>query len=157
MSIVNALCSQGYFWDNRTQFLEEMVLQPVRHQVEMGMEKMEILPKKLATIEYYPPLFLKAFGSEEITKEKISQALAQFLRSMAGYHSKADETSLMNNGGFGMGWGQSTDPRVTQAENHGALLFLEKGCTFSLPNTITFLSSLVSLSSMDRHKASSSL
>ncbi|HOZ50911.1 MAG TPA: cytochrome c peroxidase [Chitinophagaceae bacterium] len=129
MAIVNAISSGGYFWDHRTTALEDMVLQPIKHQVEMGMEKIDILPKKIATIDYYPQLFKNAFGSEEITKEKISKAMAQFLRSMVAYNSKADETNLMNGGGFGMGWGQTTDPRVTQAEKHGAQLFQEKGCT----------------------------
>ena len=90
---------------------------------------MEVLPKKLSNIDYYPQLFKNAFGSEEITQEKISKAMAQFLRSMAGFKSKADITNLMNGSGFGGGWGQTSDPRVTQEEKHGAQLFQEKGCT----------------------------
>lgn len=129
MSIVNSINSTGYFWDNRTARLEDMVMQPIKHQVEMGMEKMDILPLKLQQVSYYAPLFKKAFGSEEITKEKISKAMAQFLRSMTSFDSKADQTNLMNSGVFGGGWGQSTDPRVTPQENHGSLLFFEKGCT----------------------------
>jgi cytochrome c peroxidase len=127
MSIVNAISSAGYFWDHRTTHLEDMVIQPVKHNVEMGMEKIDVLPKKLSLVSYYPVLFKKAFGSEEITKERIAMAMAQFLRSMTAYASKADVTNLMGSG-FGGGWGQTNDPRVTEQEKRGAMLFVSSGC-----------------------------
>jgi cytochrome c peroxidase len=127
-TIVNVINQQSYFWDGRTSGLEEMVLQPIRHQVEMGMEKGDLLPKKLALISYYPDLFNKAFGSTEITKDRISKALAQFLRSMTSFNSFADQTQLMN-GGFSGGWGTTTDPRVTGEQKRGAQLFANSGCT----------------------------
>jgi len=58
--------------------------------VEMGIESMENLKTKLAEEEYYPPLFEDAFGTSEVTPERISRALAQFLRSMASHNSKWD-------------------------------------------------------------------
>lgn len=36
----------------------------------------------------YPPLFAKAFGTEEITAEKISKSISQFIRSIVSYRSK---------------------------------------------------------------------
>lgn len=36
----------------------------------------------------YPPMFLKAFGSEEVTIEHISKAISQFVRSIVSYRSK---------------------------------------------------------------------
>jgi cytochrome c peroxidase len=122
MSIVNSISQAGYFWDNRTKGLEEMVLQPVSHSVEMGMEKIDILPKKLAVIDYYKPLFEKAFGSTEITKEKISYALAQFLRSMYGKNSLADQTNLTQT------WGNITDTRINPMQKRGAQVFNNVGC-----------------------------
>jgi cytochrome c peroxidase len=126
-TIINVINQSSYFWDKRTDKLETMVMQPIRHQVEMGMEKSSVLPKKLAAITYYPALFKKAFGTEEITADRISKAMSQFLRSMTSYDSKADQTMLMQ-GNFG-GWGQTTDPRVTPEEKRGAMLFSNVGCT----------------------------
>jgi cytochrome c peroxidase len=123
-AISNAVNQSTYFWDKRTTGLETMVLQPIRHQVEMGMEKPEILPKKLANIKYYPDLFLKAFGSAEVTSDKIAKALAQFLRSMASYSSFAESTHLVTSGG----WGLTNDPRVTNSQKHGAQLFANNRC-----------------------------
>jgi cytochrome c peroxidase len=127
-SILNVINQESYFWDGRTVGLETMVLQPIRHQVEMGMEKPEILPKKLATAPYYAQLFENAFGTQDITAERIGMALSQFLRSMTSYNSKADQTGMILPGGFGGGWGSVTDPRVTQEEKNGAALFNSLGC-----------------------------
>jgi cytochrome c peroxidase len=46
---------------------------------------------KLAATSFYPQLFEQAFGTVEITDERISQAMAQFVRSMVSYQSKFDQ------------------------------------------------------------------
>lgn len=79
-----------FFWDERAGTLEEQVLMPIQDAVEMGMT-LEELEIKLAGLDYYPILFKRAFGSEEITSDKISKALAQFVRSMISFSSKFDE------------------------------------------------------------------
>jgi cytochrome c peroxidase len=123
MSIINAANENSYFWDGRTESLEVMVLQPVRHQVEMGMEKASILPAKLATVDYYGPLFQAAFGSTEITSERIGLAMAQFLRSMTSYSSLADESGVARH------WGQDSANVLSTTERNGAALFFGKaGC-----------------------------
>lgn len=78
-----------YFWDERAASLEAQVLQPIQDQVEMGMTLADLVPKLQAT-EYYPPLFQAAFGSPEVTADRISRALAQFVRAMVSYQSKYD-------------------------------------------------------------------
>ena len=40
---------------------------------------------------YYPPLFEDAFGDETITSDKISKAIAQFIRSLVSTTSKYDQ------------------------------------------------------------------
>ncbi len=122
MPICNLINAKGFFWDNRTAKLEDMVLQPIKHDVEMGMERIESLPAKLQTTSYYPELFEKAFGSKDVTKDGISKALAQFLRCMTSYNSLADMTDLMNS------WGTNTDPRLTAGQVAGAQLFVQSGC-----------------------------
>lgn len=95
-SIVNASMQSSYFWDGREVRLEDMVLKPINNHIEMGIDKIENLDKKLSGTSYYPELFNKAFGSTEISKVKISKALAQFLRSMVSFGSKADQSANLS-------------------------------------------------------------
>ncbi|WP_264789266.1 cytochrome-c peroxidase [Aureispira anguillae] len=78
------------FWDERTNTLEEQVLLPIQDHIEMGMDLGQLITK-LEQISYYPTLFEKAFGSEQITPERIAKGLAQFIRAMITYRSKYDQ------------------------------------------------------------------
>lgn len=87
----NAYYSRGkYFWDERAATLEAQVLQPIENAVEMGSTLAEVRGK-LAATSFYPQLFQQAFGSPEITDERISMAMGQFVRSMVSYQSKFDQ------------------------------------------------------------------
>ena len=90
-SIVNAAFQTSYFWDGRIAKLEDMVLLPLNNHIEMGIEKIENLEKKLESTSYYSKLFNDAFGTPEITKEKLSKALSQFIRSMQSFDAKIDQ------------------------------------------------------------------
>lgn len=79
-----------YFWDERANTLEAQVLMPIENSVEMGSTLSQVR-SELATTSFYPQLFQQAFGSTEITDEKISKALSQFVRSMVSYNSKFDQ------------------------------------------------------------------
>lgn len=78
------------FWDERASTLEDQVLQPIQNTTEMGMTLAE-LTAKLPALSYYPPLFQKAYGTTEISSDKISKALAQFVRSIVTCQSKYDQ------------------------------------------------------------------
>ena len=78
-----------FFWDERANGLEEQVLQPIQDSVEMGMN-LNILVNKLAQYDYYQTLFQQAFDSTAVTRDRISRALAQFIRAMVSYESKYD-------------------------------------------------------------------
>ncbi len=86
-----------FFWDERAATLEDQVLQPIQDDVEMGMTLTQ-LEAKLLDIDYYAPLFDDAFGDDAITSERISLALAQFVRSLVTYQSKFDEAYVAANG-----------------------------------------------------------
>jgi cytochrome c peroxidase len=77
------------FWDERANSLEEQVLMPIQDGTEMGMTLSELV-QRLNTLDYYPELFRKAFGTTEINTDRISKALAQFARSIVTYQSKYD-------------------------------------------------------------------
>ena len=78
-----------FFWDERAATLEDQVLGPIQDQVEMGMD-LEDLVVKLQSEEYYQVLFTDAFGDSEVTSNRISLALSQFVRSMVSYQSPYD-------------------------------------------------------------------
>lgn len=96
MSIVNPIVQNNLFWDSRSQSIHDLSLQPVRDHIEMGMENMDRLVAKLKETEYYAPLFEKVYGNAEVTPEKISKALSQFVSSITSNRSRFDE-GLTNN------------------------------------------------------------
>ncbi len=92
MGLANARFYENgrFFWDERAATLEDQVLLPIQDHIEMGME-LDDLTTKLAATEYYPVLFRLAFGEGDITSEKISLALSQFVRSIVSFDSKFDQ------------------------------------------------------------------
>ncbi len=92
MSLANAryYFQDHFFWDERAATLEDQILVPIQDPVEMGMT-LEGLNAKLEQTSFYPELFEKAFGDDEITSDRISKALSQFVRSLTTYNSKFDK------------------------------------------------------------------
>lgn len=119
MALANAGMESSYFWDLRTKTLEDLVLQPVGNHIEMGLDNTDNLIKKLQRTPYYANLFQKAFGTPDITQERVSKAVAQFLRAMVSNQSKFDQAATTQNfTGF------------TVEENRGRVLFFsELHCT----------------------------
>jgi cytochrome c peroxidase len=101
------------FWDERSNTLEDQVLQPIQNTTEMGLTLDEVVTK-VSTQTYYPALFQKAFGSTIVTTDKVSKALAQFVRSIVTYQSKYDKVKQ----------GLAS---FTQDETDGETIFLTKG------------------------------
>jgi cytochrome c peroxidase len=78
-----------FFWDERANTLEDQVLQPIQNAVEMGMT-LEALTNRLAAEPFYTNLFTDTFGTPDVTPERISKSLAQFVRSIVSTQSKYD-------------------------------------------------------------------
>jgi cytochrome c peroxidase len=78
-----------FFWDERANTLEDQVLMPIQNATEMGMT-LEALTNRLATEPFYVELFTSAFGTPAVTSDRISRALAQFVRSIVSVRSKYD-------------------------------------------------------------------
>ena len=108
----------GFFWDERAATLEDQVLMPIQDSVEMGMELGD-LEKKLQAVPYYPPLFQATFGSSDVTRDRISRALAQFLRAMTSTSSRFDRAAENAKDLF------EDFAGLTVQENHGKRLFVE--------------------------------
>ncbi|MEZ4757028.1 MAG: cytochrome c peroxidase [Flavobacteriales bacterium] len=118
MSLVNARWyGRGrFFWDERAATLEQQVLMPFQDPVEMGMT-LDGLVAAVENRDFYPQLFHQAFGSSEITSERIALALAQFVRSIVSVQSRYDI------GRAQVAQPTQDFPNLTVSENNGKLLF----------------------------------
>lgn len=123
MALANARFYQSgrFFRDERAATLEAQVLEPIASPGEMGLP-LDAMLHKLRATSYYPPLFAAAFGTPDITVDRVSRALAQFVRSITSYRSRLD--SLYRGGGPpDLQW-------LTPLERQGRALFLGRAaCT----------------------------
>ncbi len=120
MTLINSRWYQRgrFFWDERATTLEEQVLMPFQDPVEMGLT-LHQLDSIVTQQSYYPELFTNAFGDTTVTTDRISRALAQFVRSIVSYSSKYD-IGRAQVAGPGPNF-----PNFTDLENQGKQLFLQ--------------------------------
>jgi cytochrome c peroxidase len=106
-----------FFWDLRAETLEAQALMPIEDPVEMGMTLEEAVARIEATT-FYPALFENAFGTPEVTPERMAKALAQFVRSIAPTGSRYDRARARQGGRTGQPL-----PGFSEEENRGLRLF----------------------------------
>jgi cytochrome c peroxidase len=104
------------FWDERAATIEAQVLQPFQDATEMGMTLTSLLAR-INEQSYYPNLFSAAFGDNAVTSDRVSKALAQFVRSIVSYSSKYDI------GRASTGNPNANFSNFTAEENRGKTLF----------------------------------
>lgn len=107
-----------FFADERVETLERLALLPIEEPNELG-NSLPLLQQKLAATSFYPSLFQAAFGSPEVTSERIAKSLAQFMRALVSYQTKFDAAH------FEYAPGYYTDPATvfTPLELRGAEVF----------------------------------
>ena len=133
MPLFNLAWRNSFFWDGRAPSLRAQALMPIEDHTEMdesltnvvaklggsrgqeSLSKAEInqsLLTSAATDELdYPALFTSAFGSPEITPEKIGLAIESFLLTLTSFDSKFDRALR-------------GDAALTEAEQRGFELFM---------------------------------
>jgi len=79
-----------FFWDGRATSLEEQALGPVANPIEMGNTH-EAMISTLQSIHAYEKYFVEAFGSAEISKERIAKAIADYERTRMSGNSPYDQ------------------------------------------------------------------
>jgi cytochrome c peroxidase len=89
MPLFNLAWKNEFFWDGRANSIREQVLQPIQNLIEMH-QTLTNLVVKLAKNGSYSALFNAAFGSPEITAQKISLALENYLLTLTSFDSKFD-------------------------------------------------------------------
>lgn len=97
--------NRGYKMRNIEDFVWMMIVAP--HECNGNIDKTVDLIKQNPI---YPPMFMAAFGDEEINIDRISKAIAQFVRTLVSFDSKFDKFMR----------GEAT---LTDAERRGFFLF----------------------------------
>ncbi len=88
-ALENLAWKNSFFWDGRAATLREQVLQPIQNPIEMH-ESLANAVRKVSADKDYHRLFANAFGSPEITSDRIARALEQFLLVQVSFDSKFD-------------------------------------------------------------------
>ncbi len=109
MPLLNLAWKNSFFWDGRAATVREQVLQPIQNPIEMH-ESLAAAVAKISADGDYHRLFANAFGSPEITSDKVARALEQFLLVQVSFGSKFDR--VMNGA-----------DKFTDAEARGFVLF----------------------------------
>ena len=106
----------GFFWDMSFGDMTEMIGLPLKDENEVGAV-IEDVVVKMSMTDYYPDLFIKAYGDYEITEERIVESLVHFISSMVTFDSKFDKAADTNFSTF------------TQQEFDGLQLFQQSCAT----------------------------
>ena len=89
MPLFNLAWKREFFWDGRSPSLRAQALVPIEDPREMG-ETLDHVVGKLKASKDYGAAFERAFGSSEITAEKVGLAIENFVLTITSYDSKFD-------------------------------------------------------------------
>lgn len=89
MSLANLLWVNNFFWDGRAGSLEAQAVVPLTDAHEMGQPLGESVVKLKKTANY-TALFKNAFGTSEISEDRILKAIAQFERTLISANARYD-------------------------------------------------------------------
>lgn len=77
----------GFFWDGRAPSLEAQALEAIGNPTEMDSPPAQ-LAQRVGAIRGYLPYFRQAFGTEEVTPERIAGAIADYVRTRYSGNSR---------------------------------------------------------------------
>lgn len=85
--------NEKFFWDGRALSLEDQAFGPVVNPIEMNNTWPNAVASLQAT-DKYPDLFLEAFGTSTIDSVLVTNAIAQFERTLISGNSRFDKHLL---------------------------------------------------------------
>lgn len=95
MAIVNMVFQPIITWDGHQPSLEAQSIAPVENVIEMHDTWDAVIDEiRLSTEPDYPAMFEGAYGSDCITKERASKAMASFMRTMTSFNAKYDRAEF---------------------------------------------------------------
>lgn len=102
----------GMFWDGRAPLVRDQALKPIQDPLEMN-ETLENVVAKLNAQKKYRDQFVRAFGDDVITSERIGIAIEQFEFIMISNNSKFDKF-------------QKGEVALNESEERGRILFFQE-------------------------------
>ena len=115
-TVLNSFGQVAQFWDGRAKTLAEQAAGPIANPLEMASTH-EMAVRVIASIPGYAPYFKKAFGDAEVNIKRITEAMAEFERTLVTPNARFDK------------WLKGDKNAITQQELNGYKLFKESGCT----------------------------
>lgn len=115
-----------FFWDNRASTAAAQNMGSMTNPLEMNMNHDQI-EAAVKDEPFYRPLFKQAFGDEQITAERVSQAIASFVNAMGSYQSRFDQAAndyVTKQGQFTFPTYTASFPQFTAKENAGKALYM---------------------------------
>jgi cytochrome c peroxidase len=115
MSLVNVAYTSFLTWANPTMTrLEDQALVPMYgdHPIELGLDKDDHWLSRLAAEPLYAPLFTGAYGTPDMTRDRVVKAIASFERSIVSARSPFDRYHF-----------DRDDGAVSAAARRGEVLF----------------------------------
>lgn len=112
-TVINRAFSQAQFWDGRAPTLEEQAKGPIANPIEMGNTH-EAAVATLQKIPGYAPLFVQAFGTNEIDIDRVAKAIATFERTIFSGNSPYDR------------YKKGDKKAMTPEQVHGMSVFFDK-------------------------------
>ncbi len=94
-TIINRAYTLAQFWDGRAATLEDQAKGPMANPIEMGNTH-ESIVGRLQKVAGYRPMFTAAFGSDEITIDRVAMAIACFERTVLSGNAPYDRYKLGN-------------------------------------------------------------
>ena len=89
-SLENVWIYNSFFWDGRAKSLIEQAKGPITAHNEMNQD-LKLLPRKLSKIKGYNILFIAAFGTSQITNQRIFESLATFQQTIVSQETNFDK------------------------------------------------------------------
>lgn len=90
MPLFNLAWNRRFFWDGRSFSLRHQSLMPIQDPLEMD-ESIEKAIEKLKRSSEYTARFKAAFGTEDITEDRMAKALEQFMNIIVSGNSRFDK------------------------------------------------------------------
>ncbi|NUQ82078.1 MAG: c-type cytochrome [Bacteroidetes bacterium] len=88
--LTNTAYLDSYLWEGGVPTLEKQALAPIVNPVEFNIHP-DTLVMRIAMNPVYPPQFEEAFGSREVTLERITKSIATFERFLISGNSEFDK------------------------------------------------------------------
>lgn len=113
MAVFNlAWHKRGMFWDGRSPLIRDQALKPIQDPLEMN-ETLDNAVFKIQNMQIYRDQFLRAFGDDTVTSERIALAIEQFELTIISNNAKFDKV-------------QRGEATFTASEERGRVLFFQE-------------------------------